>query len=610
MRSNIIYILLFSVFLILTKIGLSQGHNNCSSASLMVVPNGGQITGTVILNTSSTATATAPTPTNITNSVLSDNSVFSGGAVCKDAWFQFRAPSSGAVVIYIDTLSGEEWDLAAAVYAGSCGALTYIAGDDDGNGNYSPYLSISCLTPGATYYIRAWVTGCYTSFLPSEIEATIIDGGANHVTYNPPGNTLANAINITPSGTQIFNGVEVLETWFAQYFYPIEPLFAHSHGIGPTTNLCTDAGYNFKSGCEDIWYSVTLPAYTTMNIEVTDNIYSEHLNMLVYSGSCGSLVEEYCVSNSLLPTINNIYSNTNETFYIRFYDYNCDYDMDFDFTATFVSNDQPCGAQTLNFGASATSGSLLNANPSAVDAPNCGQFLTGETCNEVWYQVSTSPVQSGQATIHFSNINNLFGGGSSISAAVYSGSCNGVLNKIECEADTQSNDIEFFMPANSTYYIRVYDYNCDDVKTFDIEASFLTLVPNDNCSGASPINGTTSITSSLVGATQSPAPYPPTCYYTTGNICEDVWFELQFSETGTYVVDLEYISGANTNMGLALYTGTCPSSLTYVTCDEANSANISRNSRPYLIVGGTTGQSKLIRVINNYCYLFPVYNRR
>lgn len=73
-----------------------------------------------------------------------------------DVWYKFVAPASGNVII--NARAGTLLDGVMAVYSGTCsGTLTEIACNDDsltGGTNLSPYLSLTGLTNGTTYYIR------------------------------------------------------------------------------------------------------------------------------------------------------------------------------------------------------------------------------------------------------------------------------------------------------------------------------------------------------------------------------------------------------------------------------------------------------------------------
>jgi hypothetical protein len=106
-----------------------------------------------------------PTP----SGCVSNGGGTSGGGSYHDVWFTFVAPSSGQVsitaapVAYVPTTAGVPPipDAVMAVYSGTCTAMVAIACNDDHNypgtaNDSNPFLNLSGLTPGTTYYLRYW----------------------------------------------------------------------------------------------------------------------------------------------------------------------------------------------------------------------------------------------------------------------------------------------------------------------------------------------------------------------------------------------------------------------------------------------------------------------
>jgi len=82
---------------------------------------------------------------------------FDGGYLGGDVWFSVVVPASGELDIH--TLGVDFADAAMGLYAGSCGALSLIECDDDGDpgdGILMPHIYYTGLTPGATLLIRFW----------------------------------------------------------------------------------------------------------------------------------------------------------------------------------------------------------------------------------------------------------------------------------------------------------------------------------------------------------------------------------------------------------------------------------------------------------------------
>ena len=83
---------------------------------------------------------------------------YSGG----DLWFSAVVPSTGTLIVDLNTVTGGPSDMGMAFYsASSCsGPFTFIECDDDDSPNGSmPKIDRQGLTPGTTVYIRVWEFG-------------------------------------------------------------------------------------------------------------------------------------------------------------------------------------------------------------------------------------------------------------------------------------------------------------------------------------------------------------------------------------------------------------------------------------------------------------------
>lgn len=76
-----------------------------------------------------------------------------GSYSTSDVWFSYEVNSTGALTV---TTDGAVIDAAAAVYSGTCGALTQIACDDDGGPGNTSLITLTGRTPGEILYIRVW----------------------------------------------------------------------------------------------------------------------------------------------------------------------------------------------------------------------------------------------------------------------------------------------------------------------------------------------------------------------------------------------------------------------------------------------------------------------
>ncbi len=122
--------------------GSSSGNDNCADASTLSVGSSCSYTGA----TTTGATASTPAP--------QGNCSTTG---YKDVWFKFTMPATGTATIR--TTAGSLTDGVMELYEGTtCGALTYLACEDDnvnGNNSTMPVLTLNAAA-GATIYVRFW----------------------------------------------------------------------------------------------------------------------------------------------------------------------------------------------------------------------------------------------------------------------------------------------------------------------------------------------------------------------------------------------------------------------------------------------------------------------
>jgi len=119
----------------------------------------------------------------------------------KGVWFTYTAPASGDVLA---STCGSSFNTVLTVYAGSCGALTAVACDDD-NGPSCSGLNASLRFPasaGATYYLLAGGFSTHSgnlSLVASLVPVLAVSQSAGHFTVTWPGNgELQSATNLTP----------------------------------------------------------------------------------------------------------------------------------------------------------------------------------------------------------------------------------------------------------------------------------------------------------------------------------------------------------------------------------------------------------------------------
>ena len=232
------------------------------------------------------------------------------------------------------------------------------------------------------------------------------------------------------------------------------------------------------------------------------------------------------------------------------------------------ANDNPCNATPLAVGAVCNYTTATNVNATAtagVPAPGCGNYSSFD----VWFSVV---VPAGGAISFDSNTGTMTDG----AMAIYSGTC-GNLNLLACDDDASANGL---MPSvavsgqtpGTTLYVRFWSYGpgVGNTGTFSICAT--SPPANDDPCGATPLTASTTgcnySTYSTANATNTLNVPAPGCANYLGN---DVWFSVTVPSTGSVTFDTQ--TGAITDGGMAVYSGTSCSALTLLGCNDDGSAN-------------------------------------
>jgi len=207
-------------------------------------------------------------------------------------------------------------------------------------------------------------------------------------------------------------------------------------------------------------------------------------------------------------------------------------------------NDECSGAIEVNCGVSLTVG-LGNATFNSNEI-QCAEGPFNQST--VWYSIEgtgdilaiTSSSQSGSIGL----------------LSVYQGDC----NNLECIFNPNYQPFfansTFFLNSEigETYYIAVFSDAVDDAVLFEIEC--FAPLPNDNCSGASPIDCEETIFFDLVGSTGE-ADNVPFCDF--GPIGGGLWYSIAGNDN--LVTLLFNQSVATGNVFISLYTGSCDGNL-------------------------------------------------
>jgi len=232
---------------------MPPANDDCANATPLTIGDG-------MCETSVTGTNEAATDSGVAHSCAS----YSGG----DTWFSVTVPASGSVTIEADAAGGFT-DGGAEAYSGTCGALTSIECDDDDGPGLFPLLELTGQTPGSTIYIAVWEFG-NNAFGEFSICAW------DPAPPPPP-----------PSNDDCADAIPL----------PIGDGMCEMMVTG-TNESATDSGEDppscggYSGG--DTWFSITVPASGSINIETSDAGGFTDGGMSAFAGNCGSLTEISC----------------------------------------------------------------------------------------------------------------------------------------------------------------------------------------------------------------------------------------------------------------------------------------------------------------------------
>ena len=247
---------------------------------------------------------------------------YSGG----DLWFSAVVPSTGTLIVDLNTVFGGPSDMGMAFYsASSCsGPFTLIECDDDDSYNGTmPYINRPGLTPGSTVYIRVWELGnnvvgdfeiCATTIIPPPPPSNDDPCGATALTVN------------------------------TSCSYSTSTLSAGATG---STGIPAPGCASYSGG--DLWFSAVVPSTGTLIVDL-NTVFGgpSDMGMAFYSASSCSgpftLIEcdDDDSYNGTMPYINRPGLTPGSTVYIRVWELGNNVVGDFNICATTTTPPTPC----------------------------------------------------------------------------------------------------------------------------------------------------------------------------------------------------------------------------------------------------------------------------
>lgn len=527
-------------------------------------PANDNCSGSMALTSGSSCTYTNVNSAGATNSGVSATC---GSGPDDDVWFSFVAVTSSHTV---NVAGSASYDAVLQVFSGSCGSLTSIGCVDASLSGGTESVTVTGLTPGATYYIRVFD---YGTGAPSTTTFDICV-----VTNTPPANdNCSGAFNLVSNSS-----------------------CSYTSGTSLNGTLSTPAATCGSNADDDVWYMFTA-TNTQHQVNVTGaSNYNAVLE--VYSGTCGSLTSMQCVNSTgqgNTETVNLSGLTVGQTYYIRVFHNGAGSSS----TPTFnicVVDGNPC---TLGSGAT-TVGSLpysitgqttcgaVNDLTSSNVTGYCGAsyYYDGEDAVYVF-----TPTTTGQVDINLTSASGSYTGLMLHDGCPTAGG--GCIGYNQSSSGTKS--LTVCVTAGITYYLIIDSWPSPACNPYNlsISAPYGSGAPaNDLICNATLLSLGVPVTGDNFCASASGEPAVPGCW-TTGNR-NTVWYSVVCPASGTLKIKTAGSSLHNTQ--IAVYSGTC-SSLTYVNCnDDATGCGSSSDlSSELSLTGLTAGATYYIAVDGN-----------
>ena len=422
--------------------------NTTFTICILKPPDNDEPCGAVVLTPGYTCTATAG-DVNLASQTKSyggcDNNYTSPA---NDVWYSFVATNTSHV-INVQGSSGMT-ALVQAYSGSSCsGTLTSIGCNLASANGALASLQLTGLTVGITYYVRVYASYYYTLNSTSSFTICVV---------KPP-------INDDCAGAIDLGTITSTCTGTAGDAALASQTYAHSS--------CDNA-----STARDVWFKFTTNSGgTTANIIVVSNGTYDAV-VQAYSGACGSLSNLGCVQNwsGGTETLHLTGLTGSTTYYVRVYHSSSSIPSNTTFTicAVIPPVNDDCAGTALTLGATATSGTTVNASQVLDD-----YYYTGYDDDEVWYNF-TSSGNNALITLNCTGIDGV--------VQLRRNICTG--NKIVDHDFVGTGSAETIRVSNLTdgaqYGIRVFSYGSSTQGAFTIKVNNTGYTPGtyDNVANA------------------------------------------------------------------------------------------------------------------------------
>jgi hypothetical protein len=418
-------------FLRIRQTPAAPANDNCASAATLV--QGGATCTSAVAGTTAGATSSGIAV------------ACSGGNADDDVWYSFVATSDAVVVELNASTNGvvqSGSNLAWELYPVTCGDPALFCNNLSANRGVSETNTVVGISVGTTYRIRVY-----------DMDAGFGSAGGNFsiclTTPPPPAN------DNCAGATVLAVGAACVTT--------------SGNTIAATQSLPASACSGFTGNADDdVWYEFTLATATNVNIEVAATNTTMDPVVQLYSGSCGAPTSLFCSDNSLRGGVERITRVLAAgTYFVRVYHYGvgtgaggshtiC---VTNTFPAIAPVNDNTCQAIDLGIGNACSPEGPFSTN-TATRSLNMTLAEQGDGTpnDDVWFKFTTDASQS---TV---SINVQGGGGFDPVFQVYAMSNCKTLTGLFAPMDlTNANQIEsqtiFGLAGNTTYYVRVFDWN-------------------------------------------------------------------------------------------------------------------------------------------------------